>query len=423
MKNVTRTQVRRMAAAMVLAVMVMSGCVETVMLPPGAHEPTRPVQQVAPPVAVKKAQPVSCAVALALPLSGPYGAIGAKILNGARVAQSTLAGQGVAVEIHEIDCSAPDWLKKLQALPPTVGVVGGPLNPEALDELAKSGQFKSRAFFAFMQNVGKVAEGQDAWRFFSAPADQIRTLLRTVKQDFSISRVGILYPDEPFGARIAQLFQDEAAKAGVSVGGKSSYPPDDPLRWADIVATFLGGGQPGGTPPFDAVFLPDVWSKVEMLLPYLSLHQSEQLLVLGSTLWGQTYSKEVHVPAHLFRLAIFPGIWWPRPDAPAMTELRRFGKPGQEEPAVWDVVGFDFIRFAAHVGPLPAAWSPALVNERIRLAQTMPWNMAPISWDSKGHAQQNMLLYSPANKAVEPADLYNIRQRRDAIMQRSPAKK
>jgi hypothetical protein len=362
---------------------------------------------------------VNCAVALALPLSGPYGPIASKILNGARAAQSSLAGVGVGVELHEIDCTAPDWLQKLSALPPTVSVVGGPLTPDAMESLAKSDQLRKRAFFAFMQNLGKVAEGHSAWRFFSNPTDQMRVLLQAAKDDFSIHRVGILYPDEQFGARVAQLFEEEARRLGMTVGAKSSYPPDDPLRWSEIVTSFLGG-KPGAAPDFDAVFLPDAWAKIEMLLPFFYLQQNEQLLVMGSTLWGQTYSKEAHIPAHMFRLSIFPGVWLPGRDAPGMSELRKFGKPSQEEPAVWDIIGFDFIRFAAHVGPLAPGWTSAQVNERVRLAQSMPWNMAPIVWDLNGRAQQNMLLYTLGDKNIELADLYRLKHRRDTLVQRAP---
>lgn len=421
MARIARVLFLGVATTLLLA---LAGCTDHGGPPPRAREarpspPPGPVTPAPPPAVVQKAQPVNCAVAMVLPLSGPYGAIGGKILNGARAARSALAGAGVGVELHEIDCTAQDWLQKLSALPPNVSLVGGPLTPDAMEALAKTDQFRKRAFFSFMQNLGKVAEGQTAWRFFSSPTDQMRALLQAAKDDFSIHRVGVLYPDEQFGARVAQLFEEEARRLGVTVSAKSSYPPDDPLRWDSIVASFLGG-KPGAAPDFDAVFLPDAWAKIEMLLPFFYLQQNEQLLVMGSTLWGQTYTKEAHIPAHMFRLAVFPGVWHPSRDASGMTELRRFGKPSQEDPSVWDIIGFDFLRFAAHVGPLQQGWTPSQVNERIRLAQSMPWNMAPIVWDATGHAQQNMLLYTPGDKNIELADLFRLKQRRDILLQRAP---
>lgn len=353
-------------------------------------------------------------IALALPLSGPYSPIAQKILAGARAAVANLAEQGVSVSLAEIDTYASDWVQRLQALPPSFKVVGGPLRPNAFSDVENAGLNKERVFFTFLQGMGTSLEGRDAWRFFSSPDDQIRTLLQVARRDFGIVHVGVLYPNEPFGKRIAQLFIDGAEQEGVEVNAVQAYPPEDPLRWSEIVAELLykGDGE-----AIQAVFLPDVWSKAEMLVPFFFYHQREDLLLMGSTLWGQTLNENINVDLHNFRLSLFPAVWWPQSNTPAARELPLL-IPEMGTPEFWHVLGYDFIRFASGLNAIPENWTPLEVNTIIQSAQKMNWSMAPITWRADGVAKQDMFLFTPAKSGMQPADLPAMRQRQQAVKAR-----
>ncbi len=396
--------------------LIVAGCG---MLPPvERHKRTTPVAETVEQPAAQQTEPLQVPpqtydVALALPLSGPYGVIASKIRQGADTARTVLLQRGITMQVYPIDTDQPDWLQQLQRLPDSVKIVGGPLRPDSFSAALQSGATRQRVFFTFLQDLGGAAEGQEAWRFFSSPSDQMRTLLQTVRNEFSIYNVGVLFPDEPFGKRIVQLFVDEAKQEGINVSAMKAYPPEDPLRWSELVAELLYSN-PGA--PIDAVFLPDVWSKVEMLVPYFFYHQREDLIIMGSTLWGQTLTKERNVDIHNFRLSIFPGAWWEGSNALAARDLRTAN--AGEEPSFWEVLGYDFVRFASRLGPLSAAWTPEEVNQRIMSAQVMEWSMAPISWNSAGIAEQDMFLFTPNNGGMRPADLQNIRQRRQELKAR-----
>ncbi len=372
---------------------------------------SQPVESAPPPPTPEPAAPVE--VALALPLSGPYGVIASKISQGGEAGRNTLQQRGQVVNLHIIDTDKPDWLQQLQQLPDSVKIVGGPLRPDRFANVVQSGLNKKLAFFTFLQDLGNAAEGRDAWRFFSSPYDQMRTLLQMARKEFSIYNVGVLYPEEPFGKRIVQLFLEEAKKEGINVSAMQSYPPEDPLRWSEIVAALLYSNKEA---PIDAVFLPDVWSKAEMLVPYIFYHQREDLIIMGSTLWGQTLTKERNVDIHNFRLSIFPATWWSEGNTMAARELRK-AYPN-EEPNFWEVLGFDFVRFATRMNSLPAAWTPEQVNQHIRSAQNLEWSMAPISWSDTGIAKQDMFLFTPSNGGMRPADMQDMRQRRQAVKAR-----
>ncbi|MFW6324290.1 MAG: hypothetical protein ACOC0U_04425, partial [Desulfovibrionales bacterium] len=71
--------------------------------------------------------PTERGIALLLPLSGPYGNVGWKIVKGAELARDRLASFGVDVSIRIINSESSDWIEQLRELPSTYSVVGGPL--------------------------------------------------------------------------------------------------------------------------------------------------------------------------------------------------------------------------------------------------------------------------------------------------------
>lgn len=388
-----------------LAMILVAGCALQ------KTQQTAPKSAAAGPAvsAAAKSPPRLVSLAMTLPLTGPYGAIGEQILNGAKGAQQLLKDGRTEVHIEVIDTNEPDYLEKIKNLPVTVALVGGPLRPDIFESIALDELNGRHAFFTFMQSLpGSVTEGRNAWRFFSSPTDQMRTLLEYASNNFGIRKMGILFPDEPFGRRVAQLFAEQAQKTGVSIVTTGNYPPDDPLRWSDSVADFLYAGQDTGPDKFQAVFLPDAWSKAEMLIPYFFYHQKERMLIMGSTLWGQTLSNERHVDAHNFRSAIFPSPWW---DGSTTVAARQFDKFVPGEKSFWNALGFDFVRFVAALGNLPTEADGNYINQRIQNTTGFSWCMAPITWDYSGVAKQNMFLLTPTADGIRPAEVNKIRRR------------
>ncbi|MBU1247418.1 MAG: hypothetical protein KKB70_01865, partial [Proteobacteria bacterium] len=106
------------------------------------------------------------AVALALPLSGRYQAVGQKVASGVAAAQWMLANSGVEVEVKVINTDAPGWTARIASLPPHFAMVGGPLEVSNFREIEASGAMAGRAFFTFLPSLGDGQEGTQAWRFF-----------------------------------------------------------------------------------------------------------------------------------------------------------------------------------------------------------------------------------------------------------------
>ncbi|MBG0775011.1 MAG: penicillin-binding protein activator [Desulfovibrionaceae bacterium] len=381
------------------------------------------VSSVLMPLEAERGQPVQ-GMALLLPLSGPYGGVGWKILRGAGVAQWNLAQAGIDLKVRVLNTAAPGWETELADLPEGFVVTGGPLRRESFEAVRGRGLDKGRILFCFLPSLGNAVEGADAWRFFASPRDQVRTLLRVAVDDLELSDVAALYPDEPYGRRMTQLFAQEIAATNATLGPTVAYPPKDHTAWGKIVADMLGmKPAPDGQdpippePPFQAVFLPDTWAKAQMFVPQFLFNLEERQLFLGSSLWGQSVGGLDSLDARNFRLAVFPSAWWKENDSPAAEELRAsLADEGLGEPDYWVALGFDFLRMASLLGPLPRGWNSTLVNERLAFAQHMPWSMAPMAWDAHGVATQSLFVFTPSTNGAERVSPEQLRMRRDQLV-------
>jgi len=351
-------------------------------------------------------------VALALPLSGPFGEIGWKVLRGAGAAQWSIVSQGGQMVVHVINTDAPGWLDEIAALPADCTLMGGPLQLERLHEMQGRALLARRPVFAFLPRLEGPQEGKDAWRFFSSVEDQTRALLGLSAGKLGIRNHAVLAPDAAFGQRYTQAFAQQATAHQAEIKTTGTYPGDDPTRWGAAVAALLGtdprAAKDRRVPPrpgFQAVFLPDGWSQAKVLAPQFFFYDEDRLLLLGPALWAQGLEQDPAVEMNYFRLAVFPGAWWaenPAPGARALHEALR--ADGLGTPDLWVALGYDFINLAQAIAPLPAGWTPRTVNDALAGAREVPWSMAPMRWDDAGLGSQELFLFQPAQGGFQPVD-------------------
>ncbi len=358
---------------------------------------------------------------LALPLSGPYGKVGVKVLRGAGLAQWRLAQEGVDIDLRVLNTEAQGWDKRLAALPSLYSVVGGPLRIKAFKQLYESvgaRELKNRAFFTFLSSLGDLQEGRDAWRFFTSRNDEVRSLVRLAVDELGIKDLAIFYPEEKFGRTMAETFYREAFSLGGQIKGMQSYPSHNLKQWSERVGKLLkvpsnfseNKDVPLQQPDFGAVFLPDGWSQARTLLPNFFFYEGDQLVFLGPGLWSRALDNAKGIDAHYYRLAVCPGAWWEYSDGGRnlQDELTQEGL-GQAD--FWVALGYDFIRFAGKLGTIPAHRDANEVNKRILVAQDIDFSMAPITWGVSGVASQNLFLFSPDHNGKQIVDAAKIAAR------------
>jgi ABC-type branched-subunit amino acid transport system substrate-binding protein len=394
--------------AVLLACCFLSACLPSFSSKPS---PARPPQAASKPAAQQQASstalPVppgaSLCLSLALPLQGPAKGIAEKIAQGASVAKRELELQGTLVNVRMLDADQPDWLNQLAALPPECALVGGPMHAAAYSAAKKSSTAAGRAFFAFLPQLEPGDEGLSAWRFFPSPQDQADALLSFLQIEMGFISYGVLYPDESYGRRMAEIFRQRAALRGAAVQ-TASYTPGAAATWPAAVAQLVGRREINKTPfptaNLQAVFLPNSWSSADQLITSLHYNGEDRLVLLGDSLWGEgIQTRPPAIPRH-YQLAVFPGPWNPGLSSPGAQAL--LAAMQGATPDFWIGLGYDFLHFAVHM-KLTAGWTPQLVTQRAAEAQrNTAWSMAPLTWDAQGKAAQALFLFSPVAGGFAP---------------------
>ncbi len=329
------------------------------------------------------------AVVLVLPMGGQYAGISGKIVAGAEVACKELSATLVV-----IDTEQPNWAARIDGLPPEAVVIGGPLRNEDIASVkTKSG---SRAFFAFRPSV--EGEGSSMWRFFPSPEDQVDTLLNFTS-GLGITGYAAFYPDEPYGRRMTSLFTERAASKGSTGIHTATYNPREPASWLRATGDLLSANKntthsQGAT--FQAIFLPDTWKSMDMIVPNIFYYKETRQVLLGTNLWEQGLAGKPLTSPQYWSLAVFPGAWNPQAtQGAAMTLQNALLAAGKPPADFWSALGYDFARFAASA-PIQGAGAGS-VNSAVS-SFNMNWSMAPIRWDSSGRAAQEMFLLTPARE-------------------------
>ncbi len=354
-----------------------------------------------------------------LPMSGPYATIGAKMAQGAAVAQQELAKSGVQAEVLLINTESSNWLDQLDNLPEHCVTVGGPMRPDGYAQVKARGLTQERALFTFLSKLDEGDEGSVAWRFFSSPEDQITAVLSFARQ-VGVAEYASFYPDDMFGQRMTGLFSQAVESSGARMGPMVSYLPSDQAAWNDTVRSFVGTTMideiPVPSTSFGAVFLPDSWSASELLIPYLFFQGEDRLLLLGTALWEQGLADKVDYAVNNFRLAVFPGAWNSATPTAAATRLingLNLGQTVETTADFWTGIGYDFVRFASALDAKPG-WDPASINSKLARMQSFDWSMAPLRWEN-GRAEQALFLFTPSENGFTMADVALFRQRLERV--------
>ncbi len=345
------------------------------------------------------------AVVLALPMGGQYAGISGKISAGAEAACKDLSATLVI-----IDTDQPDWTARIDGLPQGAAIVGGLLRTDDLNTAKTRGLLQRRAFFAFRPSVD--GEGATVWRFFTSPEDQVNALLRFTS-NLGIKGYASFYPDEPYGRRMAALFAQQAAGLGATSVHDASYNPSDPSTWLRATGDMLSANKNAAhsqAATFQAIFLPDSWKAMDVIVPDIFYYHETRQVLLGTTLWEQGLTGKPLTSPQYWNLAVFPGTWNPQATQGAAQRLQNDLLAAGRPPAdLWSGLGYDFGRFAATL-QVQDGTSPGAVNAALA-SFSMEWSTAPIHWDASGRASQELFLFTPSQEGgFAPVDVEQFRK-------------
>jgi len=377
-------------------------------------------------------------IALLLPLSGGYEDIGWKIVRGADAAQWRMTREGLPLRLRVINTQESDWLDRLEELPPSFSLVGGPIRSQSWEKIYQAGLHEDLAFFTFRSALNRGIEGEDAYRFFPGRKDQVNALLQICRETLDISSYGALYPKSSFGRSMSRAFWNATVEREAEFNGLDYYNPQQIVSYEDKVSDFLRvpedfaekerqqarnstaaaqNATQNATlvpePDFQAVFIPDSFSRARILIPEFFYFNQPDLLFLGPAMWGQEIKRISGLDMRYFHLALLASPWWP--DNPGrQQELLRSAleQSVQEPPDFWVGLGYDFVRFAAELGPdAVGGGDEEDLSRKLASMSGFDWTLAPISWNKHGKARQDLFVLRPASDGVKRVRPEKLRTR------------
>ncbi len=362
-------------------------------------------------------------MALVLPLGGAYKDISWKIVEGVEAALYEWQKTGIKAQVSIINSLSSMWIKKLKEVLKDSFIVGGPIREEAWKKIKEQGLDKEGAFFLFRSDIPLAQEGIDAFRFFPSHRDQISAVVDFLMKNFNISTYGILYPRGEYGRTLAEEFWSYVTHKGGKITALSWYKPNNPSGWQKRVEDFLQ------VPPdifdsknktkienfvpsldFNAVFLPDSFENIQILVPNFFYFNSYKLFFLGTTLWSNGNFDLTGMDKRLFRLAIFPSPWLndPQNNPYLLTLKKEVYFLSKDRVSLWNSLGYDFFRFSMEL-LYRRVKDKAEVRELLPEID-IPWTLAPIRWNKDGIAREQMYLLQPLKQGGVEVDVEKLKK-------------
>ena len=354
-------------------------------------------------------QVISGRIGLLLPLSGSYQAFGERALKGALLAGGIFgekSGSGLELVVKDAESSpekAVDAVKSMILDEHIIALVGPLITSNALAvaevcerfgvpmvALSPTEELSGRGYYIFRNCLSKKA--------------QVRFLLDWAMGEKHFSKFAVLYPNDKYGIEFAQLFQSEVKARGGELVKSVYYHPDD-TDFTGIIEEELLVNPPGSVKPvkkeknkglvdFEALFIPDSWEKIDLVVPQLSYYEIKVQL-LGGSGW---HSKKIfeYCRPHCSALdsAVFVDLYGPELGEEGFEVYRFFYQQAyQEEPTLIDAQAYEAVRL---VGELIGKHK---INNRKQLAEELyktnnwPGALGSVVVDSSGEFQHRLHIF------------------------------
>lgn len=214
-----------------------------------------------------------------LPLSGAYAALGNSVKHGLELAVGGERPTGVAlsfVDTKEDPTQTIEAMRREQAQGGNLIFVGPILAPAA-NAAAQTAQQLNVPLVALTKSEN-FATGQTVMRLGPTPSSQIASLLDEVGSKLGLRNYGIIYPRNPQGEELLDVFNRELSRRRYPLLYSQAYESQD-------FSSFIEIGQALEQKNLDALFIADDLNAAGRLSLSLSERLRKKLRLIGSARW------------------------------------------------------------------------------------------------------------------------------------------
>lgn len=217
-----------------------------------------------------------------LPMSGKYKLYGQKAMKGIELALARLSESGIKDLSIEVKDSMSDPAQAAvcvdQLGKDNVFSILGPIF------VSKQAADKAQALGIPMMALTTKTEfpqyGDYIFTNFITPEMQVQALGAYVFHELGLGRMAVLYPDDKYGNRYMQAFREMVDQFGGHLTAAQAYDGSKTDFSAAIKSLIRNTGL-----SFQALFIPDSVSRINLILPQLVYHDARGVTLLGTNLW------------------------------------------------------------------------------------------------------------------------------------------
>jgi len=221
-------------------------------------------------------------IGVILPMSGKYKLYGQKAMRGIELALARLAESGIAdlsIEVKD-SMSDPDQAARCVAQlgENNVFSILGPILVSK--QAADNAQVLGIPMVALTQKTEFPQYGDYIFSNFMTPEMQVQALGSYVFHELGVRRVAGLYPDDKYGNRYIEVFRQMVDRFEGQLTAVQAYDGSK-TDYSDAIKELISNTGLN----FQALFIPDSVSRINLMLPQLVYHDAKDFTLLGTNLW------------------------------------------------------------------------------------------------------------------------------------------
>ncbi len=351
-----------------------------------------------------------------LPLSGRYGIYGQKALWGIELAigafEENDKDPNVRIVIKDSRGIPQLAVKAVEDLVFRDNVIGilGPLLSITAEAASYRAQELRVPLITLSQKEGLPSIGDYIFRESLTNSLQAKTLVNYVSQYLDLSRFAILYPKDPYGEELMNYFWDEVSQEGGEIVAIEGYDPKQTdfgeeikrlagLYYLDLrqgekrkwEETEEGEWEPEPIIDFQAIFIPDYYDKVGLIVPQLAYYDIKEVQLLGSNGWN--YPQLIEMAGKYVEGAIFVDSFFKDSLNPEIQDfVRHFDVIFSEEPEILAAQAYDAARLVLTILEQPGVNSRPALRERLLSLPKYQGVSGNISFTSSGELNKDLFI-------------------------------
>jgi branched-chain amino acid transport system substrate-binding protein len=361
-----------------------------------------------------------------LPLSGRYAIYGQKALKGIEIALHDLSRThgrrfNIMVKDTQGDPQKAAALVDELAQAHVMGIVGPLVAVETAGARAQELQIP---LIAMTQKADFPLSGDFLFSNFITPQMQVQTLAAYVFKKLGLRKVAILFPDEPYGKLHMQLFVDAVDEYNGQVTGVEAYdgtgtdfaipirkltetvsPVSESLKIEQLLNpdSHTDVTDPGDPDPadqiiidFEALFIPDSASRINMILPQLAFNDARGMVLLGTNLWHQ--QSLLDETKGYNRNAVITDGYFGKSRKPATARFEEeFTALYSESPGFIEAIAYDTVQMIFVTAMDPSVDSRQRLKEALLEGRLFEGVTGNTILDSTGAARKELFLFTVKN--------------------------